>query len=193
MTRPVILGFSGSLRQASFSTAIFQTLAEAVADRADLRLVPLHDVPMYNADHDGDDRPKIVSQIKQAVEDAGGLVFVLPEYNYGIPGLLKNAIDWISRPAYASPLKGKPALIMTCSVAITGGVRAHQQMRDTLAATLSRPITRAEVVIPTVHQKIANGRLVDEASLAFAIAAMDDLFAEIALLAQHKRLVEEIA
>ena len=193
MTGPVILGFSGSLRQASSSLAVLATIAEAVSDRANVRIVPLHDVPLYNADHDGDDKPSVVVELKRSVAEADGLIFVVPEYNYGIPGVLKNAIDWVSRPAYASPLKGKPALTMSCSVAVTGGVRVHQHMRDTLAATLSRPIARAEVVIPVVHQKIANGRLVDDASLTFAVSAVDDLLAEIALLAQHKRLAEEVA
>ena len=185
MTRPVILGFSGSLRKESASTAILATLAEAVADRAELRVVPLHDVPMYNADHDGDARPGVIDRLKQAVAEADGLVIVSPEYNYGMPGMLKNAIDWVSRPGYNSPLKGKPVLIMTCSVAATGGVRAQQQLRDTFAATLSRAVARPEVVIPAVHQKIENGRLVDDASLSFAVAALDDLLVEVARVSQH--------
>lgn len=184
MTRPLLLGFSGSLRKGSANTAILETLAEAVADRADLQIHPLGDVPMYNADLDGDARPDTVTRLKEAVSRADGVVIASPEYNYGIPGMLKNAIDWISRPGYNSPLKGKPALIVTSSPAAMGGVRAQQQLRDTLAATLSRVIARPEVVIPGVYQKIENGRLIDEPSLSFAVAAIDDLLAEIALVAQ---------
>ena len=182
MTRPVILGFSGSLRKDSSHAAILRTLGEAVADRADLRLMPLDDVPLYNADHDGDDRPAAVTMIKRRIGEADGVIMATPEYNYGISGVLKNAIDWISRPAYNSPLKGKPALIITSSPGATGGVRAQQQMRDTLAATLSRVVARPEVVIHGVYQKVKDGRLVDAESLNFATAAVDDLLAEIVLV-----------
>lgn len=188
MARPLILGFSGSLRKNSTNTAILATLAEAVADRAELRTESLADVPLYNADLDDDGRPPRVAELKALVAEADGLVMATPEYNYGMSGVLKNAIDWISRPAYNSVLKGKPILVITSSLAATGGVRAQQQVRDTLAACLSRVIARPEVVIPFAYDKVRDGRLVDESSLAFAIAAIDDLLAEIALLTSAKSM-----
>ena len=180
--RPVILGFSGSIRAQSANSAILHTLAEGIADRADMRIEPLGDVPLYNADLDGERQPERIAQLKAAVAAADALVMATPEYNYGISGVLKNAIDWISRPAYGSPLKGKPVLIITASPAATGGVRAQQQMRDTLAACLARVIARPEVVVPFVHEKVRDGRLVDQATRDFAMAAMDDLLAEVRLL-----------
>jgi chromate reductase, NAD(P)H dehydrogenase (quinone) len=183
MTRPVVLGISGSLRKESSSTAILRTLAEAAADKIDLRVHSIADVPLYNADLDGDGAPESVHLLKAAIAGAGGVILATPEYNYGMSGVLKNAIDWASRPGYASVLKGKPALVITSSPGITGGVRAQQQVRDTLAATLSRVVARPEVVIPGIYQKIAAGRLIDEPTLVFALAAIDDLVAEIALIA----------
>ena len=97
MSRPVILGFSGSLRKESANTAILTTLAEAVAGRADLRIYPLDEIPLYNGDLDGETRPDAVNRIKEAVAQADGLIMASPEYNYGLSGVLKNTIDWLSQ------------------------------------------------------------------------------------------------
>jgi chromate reductase len=96
-----------------------------------------------------------------------------------MPGVLKNALDWASRPAFRSPLVGKPALIATASPAFTGGVRAQAQLRETLAATLSRVVPAPEIVIGSVHEKVRDGRLVDEAALRFALDGLGVLVAEI--------------
>ncbi len=133
-----LLAISGSICKGTAGTAILRTIADHAADKADITLVPLADIPLYNADDDGERMPDAVRKLKQAVAECDGLVVISPEYNYGVSGVLKNAIDWISRPAYASPLKGKPVLLMTASPAATGGVRAQQQLRDLFAATLSR-------------------------------------------------------
>jgi chromate reductase, NAD(P)H dehydrogenase (quinone) len=93
--------------------------------------------------------------------------------------VLKNALDWASRPGFNSPLKDKPALIMTSSPGFTGGVRAQYQLREVLSATLARVVARPQVVIGGVAQKIKEGRLVDEAAVTFALAAIDDLLREI--------------
>jgi len=183
MTKPSILGLSGSLRLHSASTAILHGLASAVADKARLDIHPLSAVPLYNADDDGEMAPVSVRELKAAILAADGVIIVSPEYNYGMPGVLKNAIDWASRPAYSSVLKGKPVLIITSSPGATGGVRAQIQVRETMAATLSRVVAHPEVVIADVYQKISDGRLVDAAALAFTLGAVDSLLAEIDLLA----------
>ncbi|AUW60123.1 NADPH-dependent FMN reductase [Sphingobium sp. SCG-1] len=184
MSRRLLLGLSGSLRRGSVSTAILKSLASAVSDRAELRIHPLGDLPLYNGDEDGEHAPESVAALKAAIADAEGVVVASPEYNYGISGVLKNAIDWASRPAYASVLKGKPVLIISSSPGLTGGVRAQAQARQTFAATLSRVIAHPEVVITEVYQKVVEGALVDETALAFTTAALDALLAEIALLAE---------
>jgi chromate reductase len=141
---------------------------------------------MYNADLDGDAPPAPVARLKQAIAEADGLVFCSPEYNYGMPGVLKNAIDWASRPGFASPLKGKPALIMTASPGTAGGVRAQAQIRDALAATLARPVVRQHVAIAGVNARIRAGLLVDESTLDFIRSALQDLLDEISMLAVAK-------
>jgi chromate reductase len=147
-----------------------------------MTLLPLDGIPLYNQDLDGPGLPDAVRAFKAAVDSSDGVVMCSPEYNFGMPGVLKNAIDWASRPAFASPLKGKPVLVMTSSPAFTGGVRAQAQLRETLGGTLSRVIARPQVVIAGVNGKIEGGRLADAASLGFALEAVNDLIAEIGLL-----------
>jgi chromate reductase, NAD(P)H dehydrogenase (quinone) len=173
--KPHILGIPGSLRRNSYSGAVLRGLQEIASDRAHIDIFPLDLVPLYNADLDGDDKPASVVTLKNAIRDCAGLVLSSPEYNYGISGVLKNALDWVSRPGYQSVLKDKPVLIVTSSPGLVGGVRAQGQLRQTLAATLSRVITVPEVVISQVNKKVQEGRLVDPASLKFMLEAFDVL------------------
>ena len=178
-----LVAISGSIRRASNCTAVLRSLQPLLPAGVVLQIFPLDQIPVYNADLDGDSPPPPVAQLKQAIREADGLVLCSPEYNYGMPGVLKNAIDWASRPGFASPLKGKPALVMTASPGTAGGVRAQAQIRDALAATLARPVVRQHVAIASVGAKIQDGRLVDPATLDFIGAALGDLLEEIALVA----------
>jgi chromate reductase, NAD(P)H dehydrogenase (quinone) len=179
---PRLLGLSGSIRKASTNTAILQTLAERLAPKASLTLFPLDEIPLYNEDLEGAAIPGPVRALKQAIAESDGLILCTPEYNHGMSGVLKNALDWASRPAFRSPLRNKPALTMTSSPGYVGGARAHAQMIDTLASTMARVVARPQVVIAGVGQKIHDGRLVDEVSVKFCLEAIDDLLAEIRLL-----------
>jgi chromate reductase, NAD(P)H dehydrogenase (quinone) len=174
-----ILGISGSLRRGSYSGAVLRGLQESAGDRAHIQVFSLESVPLYNADLDGDDKPAPVVALKNAIRDCDGLVLSSPEYNYGVSGVLKNALDWASRPGYQSVLKDKPVLIMTSSPGTVGGVRAQGQLRQTLVATLSHVIAVPEVVIAQVKSKIEGGRLVDATSLKFMLEAFEVLLAEI--------------
>jgi len=180
---PRLLAISGSLRGASNSTAVLQAMAHLLEGRVLVEIALLHDVPPYNADLDGHALPDGVRRLKQAVAEADGLVVCSPEYNYGMPGVLKNAIDWVSRPAFASPLKGKPALIVTTSPGMFGGVRAQAQIRDALAASLARPLARPHVAIPAVDKKLVDGRIEDETTRQMLLAGVSDLLAEVAAIA----------
>mgnify|MGYP001304189083 CR=1 FL=1 len=182
-TQPVrLLGLSGNIRRDSYCTAVLQTLRTALGDKADLTIFPLHEIPLYNPDEDGERAPQAVRALREAIARSDGLIIISPEYNYGMSGVLKNALDWASRPAMQSPARGKPTLIMSASPAYTGGARAHAQMRETLASMLARVIARPQVVVASVHEKIRDGRLVNEVALRFALAAVDDLLREIRLL-----------
>jgi chromate reductase, NAD(P)H dehydrogenase (quinone) len=180
--RSRLLGLSGSIRKQSTNTAILETLSEKLVRKASLALFPLNEIPLYNEDFEGDALPQPVRALKGAIADSDGIILRSPEYNHGMSGVLKNGLDWASRPALASPLRNKPALLMTSSPGL--GARAHAQMLETLASTMARVVARPQIVIAGAAQKIVDGRLVDEASLEFCLEAIDDLLAEIRLLEQ---------
>jgi chromate reductase len=129
-------------------------------------------LPLYNEDHDGAGSPVEVQQFRRAIEDCDGVVIVTPEYNHAIPGVLKNALDWASRPYGKSVLVNKPTLVISISPAFTGGVRAHVQVNETLLSIPARVMTGPQVVIAGVADKVKGGALVDEASLSFALASV---------------------
>jgi chromate reductase, NAD(P)H dehydrogenase (quinone) len=174
-----LLGLSGSLRRASNCTGVLCTLRDALATRAAFDIFPLHAIPFYNEDDDAEHTPESVRALRSAIEASDGVIMISPEYNHGMSGVLKNALDWISRPYGRSALRGKPVLTMTASPAFTGGVRAQQQMNETLASIPARLVLRPQIVIGGVHEKVRDGHLIDEATLRFALAGVDDLFEEI--------------
>ena len=174
-----LLGLSGSLRRSSYSTAMLRGFRDSLAPRAALEIFPLHGLPLYNEDDDGEHAPESVRVLRSAIETSDGVIMISPEYNHGMSGVLKNALDWASRPYGLSVLKSKPVLTITASPAFTGGVRAQQQMNETLASIPARPVFRPQIVIGGVHEKVRDGRLIDEAALNFALAGVDDLIEEI--------------
>ena len=183
MTTIRLAGISGSLRKGSHNTAILRTLQERLPADVELQLHTLDALPLYNSDLEVPELPAAVAEFKSAVREADGLVVCSPEYNAGTSGVLKNALDWASRPGNASPLKGKHVLIMSSSPAFTGGARAHSQLREAFASTLSRCVVHPPVVVAGSHDKIKDGRLVDESNIQFALGAIAALVAEIRLRA----------
>lgn len=176
-----ILAISGSLRRESFNTAILKTLGEGL-EGVDFEIFPLNDVPLYDQDLDTATPPAAVAALRQAIRAADGLIVSSPEYNYGISGVLKNALDWASRPYGQSALNRKPVMTLTASPAFTGGARAQASLHETLFAVGARPLARAQIVVALVHEKIKDGRLVDDATLDFLKAGAADLMKEIARL-----------
>jgi len=176
-----LLGMSGSLRVGSYSNAVILTLREKFAGRADLSLYDLAPIPLYNQDFEGDKRPPIVKKLLADIGEADGLVLCAPEFNHSIPGVLKNAIDWASRPAFQSVLAYKHVAIMATSRGPLGGARCLEHMRVALDSCLSRIALAREVIISAAESKIRDGRLVDETSLGFACGAVEALIREIRL------------
>lgn len=174
-----LLGLSGSLRHASSNTAVLRTLQLRMPEGIALKLHPLTDLPLYNGDFDTEEPPVAVARLREAIRQADGLVLCTPEYNAGTSGVMKNALDWASRPPQTSPLRGKHALIISASPAVTGGARAHAQLREALASTLSRVTVHPAVVIPQVFEKLKDGLLTDESNIQFAFAAIRALTTEI--------------
>ena len=178
---PRLLGISGSLRKNSFCTAILHTIAARAAATVDLEIMPLTDIPLYNQDLDTDSPPPPVVALREAIGSATGLIIVTPEYNYGLPGVLKNALDWASRPYGKSKLTGRVVLTLSASPAFTGGVRAQTQLNETLISNAAELVLRPQIVIGLVHEKVREGRLVDESSLQFIAQGMADLVKAISL------------
>ena len=176
-----LLGMSGSLRSGSFSVAVLETLRERFAGRADLAIYDLAPIPAYNQDFEAEKRPAPVRDMIAAIAAADGLVLCAPEFNHSMPGVLKNALDWASRPAFTSVLAHKPVAIMTATRAPLGGARCLEQLRVVLDSMLSRVVVAREVMITAVQDKIRDGRLVDDVSLGFATGAVEALLREIAL------------
>lgn len=164
-----ILGLSGSLRRDSAHSAVLRTVAEQLPAGVALRLHGLHELPPYNEDLDGDASPAAVLALREAVHRADAVLIGSPEYNHGMSGVLKNALDWISRPHGKSALSGKPVLTFTASPAFTGGVRAHQQLNETLTAIQAVQVAYPQIVIGSVAGKLESGRLVDEAANRFLL------------------------
>jgi chromate reductase, NAD(P)H dehydrogenase (quinone) len=177
---PLLLGISGSLRRGSYNTAILTALAEMVADVACVELFPLNDVPSYDQDSDTQSPPAAIVALRAAVRAADGLIIASPEYNAGMSGVLKNALDWISRPYGKSHLTGKAVLTITSSPASTGGARAQAQLNETLTAIAAQIVLRPQAVIGAVHSKMTADRFTDAKSLQFLKDGVTDLLRDIA-------------
>lgn len=174
-----LLGISSSLRTHSFSTAILRALMEATAPQATYEFADIGGLPHFNQDLYVDPLPATPQHFRDQIAAADGLVISSAEYNHGIPGVLKNALDWASRPHNGSPLKNKPVLIVTSSPAVTGGARAQSQIRETVASALARPVNTPEIVVGHVGSKIVEGRFQDDAVIEFALAGYAAMFSEI--------------
>ena len=158
-----MLGIVGSLRSASYNGWLLRAATELAP--AELAITPfgLAHIPGYNADQGLPEEPPPVAALRVAVHDAQALLIASPEYNYGVPGLLKNAIDWISRPSGRSPIERKPVAIMGASIGGSGTMRMQLQLRLTLQAVEMYAMPRPEVAVTFCRDKFdAEGRLTDE-------------------------------
>jgi chromate reductase, NAD(P)H dehydrogenase (quinone) len=159
-----VLGVAGSLRAGSFNRSLLRAAIELAPAGMEIGTFEgLGEIPPYNADVEAAGEPAPVAAWKDAIRNADALLFVTPEYNYGIPGVLKNAFDWASRPAGKSPLNRKPAGIMGVSGGNSGTARAQLALRQSFVFTETYGMLRPEVLVPRGAEKFdAEGRLTDE-------------------------------
>lgn len=162
-----LLFVPGSLRDASASRATVRALVQRLGHDADCVIADIGVLPHYNADVTND--PTVAAWIAQ-VGAADGVVFVTPEYNYSVPGVLKNAIDWASRPAFESVFKGKKCFVVSVSGGALGGVRAQAHLKYSLQGMLAETFVCREIVVTDANAKVADGVLVDDGVLDFAEA-----------------------
>ncbi len=159
-----VLGIAGSLRAGSHNRGLLRAAAEVAPDGIEVVIVPLDDIPLYNSDVEAAGDPPAVAALKEAIRTADALLLVTPEYNGGISGVMKNAIDWASRPPFASVLLEKPVALVSGTTGRGAGRRAIEQLRQTLRHTRSHPMPDTQLTVRRVHDRFdEEGRLVDEA------------------------------
>lgn len=147
------LGIAGSLRRASYNRGLIRAAIEVAPAGTRVILFELADLPMFNADVEADGDPPRVADFKNAIAAADALLIATPEYNHCVPGVLKNAIDWASRPARRSALTGKPVAIMGASTGGGATARAQAHLRDGLAYTNGLVLALPEVLVGVAAEK----------------------------------------
>jgi chromate reductase len=162
-----ILGVSGSLRKGSSNTALLRSAIE-IAETSKLPLsfttASIGDIPLYDEDARAAGLPAAVARLREAIAAADALLIVTPEYNYSVPGVLKNAIDWASRPP-AQPFAGKPVAIMGVSSGMSGTMRAQYHLRQMAVFLDMHPMNKPEVFVRNGKDAFdGNGRLIDDAT-----------------------------
>jgi chromate reductase len=163
-----VVGFAGSLRRGSFNRALLRAATELEPPALHIVIHELDGIPLYNADIEAAGVPQSVVQLRDAIRKADGVLIATPEYNHGVPGVLKNTIDWLSRPPRNSALNGKVAAVMGASPGITGTARGQSQLRQAFVFTNTYALLQPEVLVGRAHEKFdADGRLVHQATRDF--------------------------
>ena len=159
-----ILGIAGSLRKGSFNRLALQAAQKLTPQDTQLEIFDLHGIPPFNQD-DETNPPAVVTEFKQRIRAADAILFSTPEYNYSVPGVLKNAIDSASRPYGDSAWNGKPVAIISASGGVFGGARAQYHLRQSFVFLNMYPVNLPEIMIAKAQEKFdANGNLTDEAT-----------------------------
>lgn len=160
----IICGIAGSLRKRSLNRALLRAALELAPAGMEIRIFDrIGELPHYDGDLDAGEGPEPVAALRKAIGEADGLLIVSPEYNFSIPGVLKNAIDWASRPVASSCLKHKPCAIMGASGGIFGTLRGQLALRQSLHCTETRVLLKPEVFVGKAGEKFdAELRLTDE-------------------------------
>ena len=152
-----VLGISGSLRSGSHNTSLLREAGRHMRDGVEYAIYDgLREIPPYDEDLDAEGTPAAVADLKQAIAEADGVLFATPEYNSSIPGQLKNAIDWVSRPFATNPLRNKPVAVIGSSTGMFGAMWAQAELRKVLAATGAR-VVDAELSVPKAQAHLGEG------------------------------------
>ena len=161
-TKLDILAISGSLRRGSFNTALLRTAQEEAGADVAIEIYDYSDVPLYNGDIEAAGFPAAATRLKERIHSADAIIFAVPEYNYSFPGVLKNAIDWASRPYGKSAWAAKPAALVSTGGGL-GAARAQYQLRQVLVSQGMHLLHAPEVFVANAGTKFdTNGRLTDD-------------------------------
>ena len=174
-----VVGFAGSLRRGSYNRALLRAATELAPPALHIEIHDLDDIPLYNGDVEAAGVPRSVTQLREAIRKADALLIATPEYTHGVPGVLKNTIDWVSRPPQDSALNGKVAAVMGASPGITGTARGQSQLRQAFVFTNTYALLQPEVLVGRAHEKFdADGRLIHQATRDF-LATFLERFADL--------------
>jgi chromate reductase len=170
-----VLAFAGSLRTGSYNKALIRAAMEVAPENVAIEVFDLEGIPPFNQEFEANP-PQKVAEFKEKIKNADALLIATPEYNYSIPGVLKNAIDWASRPKAETPLEGKPVAIMSASTGRLGGARAQYHLRQSFIFLNMHPVNRPEVMLSdAAHNVDANGKVTNEQTRQLIKQLMDSL------------------
>src|SRR5882672_1538946 len=187
MSEPIkLVAFCGSLRKASFNRMALGVFTERLPAGVTLSTIEIGDWPLYDADVQAKGFPDKVQAAQKAMLEADGIVFASPEYNYSISGVLKNAIDWLSRLT-PQPFAAKPVAMFGASGGVLGTARGQYQLRQNLVFLDGRPVNKPEVMIGGAQSRFVDGKLTDEATGKL----LADLGASLVLAVRHARAIKE--
>jgi chromate reductase, NAD(P)H dehydrogenase (quinone) len=177
-----ILGIAGSLRKASYNKGALRAAQQLCPQGATIEIVDLDGIPPFNQD-DEKNPPAKVTEFKRKIREADAILIVTPEYNYGLPGVLKNAIDWASRPYGDNAWNGKPCAIMSAAMSMGGGVRAQYQLRQAFVFLNMEAVLQPEVAIGNATERFdGEGNLKDETSKKLIAQLLQNLVAKVRLM-----------
>lgn len=173
-----ILAIIGSLRAGSYNRMAVGAAIEVAPPDMKIEIAEIGDLTLYNEDVEKVGIPQPVRRLKDQIKAADAILFATPEYNYSMPGVLKNAIDWASRPPAENPFSGKPCAIMSASTGMLGGARAQYHLRQSCVFLNLLPMNNPEVMIARAQEKFdANGKLTDDVTrkviASFMLAFME--------------------
>ncbi|MGE0706108.1 MAG: NADPH-dependent FMN reductase [Vicinamibacterales bacterium] len=173
-----VVGIAGSLRKGSLNRALLRAAVELAPARLSIAIHEIADVPFYNADVEAVETPQSVEALRTAIGKADALLIATPEYNHGVPGVLKNTLDWLSRPPRGSVMNEKPVAILGASQGMTGTARAQAQLRQAFVFTNSYAMPHPEILVARAREKFdEEGQLTDEATRKF-LAGFLERFAQ---------------
>ncbi|CRK49693.1 putative soluble quinone reductase [Rhodococcus sp. RD6.2] len=166
----------GSLRADSYNQLLLDNVIRLSPDELEIRQFPrFAEIPLFNEDQARISTPDAVAELQAEVRAADALVIATPEYNYGVPGVLKNALDWISMPPGNSGLEGKPVALVGASPSILGTARAQSQLRQSFVSTQSHVVNTPEVFVTRAHTRFEDGVLIDPGATKLIGRLLDNL------------------
>ena len=173
-----IVGLAGSLRRTSFNAGLLRAAAELAPSGTTIEIASIREIPLYDGDVEREGLPVPVHALKERIAAADGLLLATPEYNNSVPGVLKNAIDWLSRPLATSPLRNKPAAVIGASTGMFGAVWAQAELRKVLRAVGARVIDR-ELPVATADEIVRDReKLESSGTNSLLVGILAELLAE---------------